>query len=157
MCPAVSVKLVTVRLRDQRSRGEERSIAVHIHREQPIHRPSEAYPLSGSIRKWDPEHRLVLALIACFHHAHLHMSRFQPFRCTVTRVIRSMSMTTESNPPINLVTVNTFPDRAKTVVGRVLDNVKGRYNIVHAGNAESESRRGLWPTWPSSKKLTVRH
>ena len=37
--------------------------------------------------------------------------------------------------PIYLVSVNTVPERANNVVGRVKENVKDRYNIVHAGNA----------------------
>lgn len=49
-----------------------------------------------------------------------------------------MSSTKHASGPINLVTVNTFPDRAKTVVGKVLANVGDRYDIVHAGNADSE-------------------
>ncbi|KAK5155639.1 hypothetical protein LTS14_005900 [Recurvomyces mirabilis] len=36
-----------------------------------------------------------------------------------------------------LVTVNNAPDRARKIVGRVIDDVKGTYNIVHAANAES--------------------
>lgn len=40
--------------------------------------------------------------------------------------------------PINLVSVNTAPDRAKKVIGAVIEEVKDRYNLVHAGNAESE-------------------
>ncbi|KAK4580187.1 hypothetical protein LTR86_000390 [Recurvomyces mirabilis] len=36
-----------------------------------------------------------------------------------------------------LVTVNNAPDRARKIVGRVIEDVKGTYNIVHAANAES--------------------
>jgi hypothetical protein len=43
-----------------------------------------------------------------------------------------------SSQPINLVSVNTVPERAKKVIGQVIDNVKDRYAIVHAGNSESE-------------------
>lgn len=39
--------------------------------------------------------------------------------------------------PINLVSVNTAPDRAKKVIGQVIENVSGKYSIVHAGNSES--------------------
>lgn len=36
-----------------------------------------------------------------------------------------------------LVTVNTAPERAKRLIGRVVEDVKDRYTIVHAANAES--------------------
>ncbi|WWC90306.1 uncharacterized protein L201_005239 [Kwoniella dendrophila CBS 6074] len=39
-----------------------------------------------------------------------------------------------SAAPVNLVSVNTAPDRAKKVIGAVIENVKDKYNIVHAGN-----------------------
>ncbi|KAK1926889.1 hypothetical protein DB88DRAFT_475937 [Papiliotrema laurentii] len=38
---------------------------------------------------------------------------------------------------VNLVSVNTVPERAKLVIGKVIDGVKGRYTIVHAGNSET--------------------
>ncbi len=40
--------------------------------------------------------------------------------------------------PFRLVTVNTAPERAKKIVGRVVEDVRETYTIVHAGNAESE-------------------
>lgn len=43
-----------------------------------------------------------------------------------------------SSTPINLVSVNTAPERAKKVIEAVIEQVKNRYNLVHAGNAESE-------------------
>jgi hypothetical protein len=39
---------------------------------------------------------------------------------------------------INIISVNTAPDRAKKVIGAVIEKVKDRYDLVHAGNAESE-------------------
>lgn len=39
--------------------------------------------------------------------------------------------------PFKLVTVNTAPDRAKRLIGRVVEDVKEQYTIVHAGNAAS--------------------
>ncbi len=39
--------------------------------------------------------------------------------------------------PYKLVTVNTAPDRAKRLIGRVVENVKEKYTIIHAGNAAS--------------------
>jgi hypothetical protein len=39
--------------------------------------------------------------------------------------------------PFALVTVNTAPDRAKRVIGRVVEDVKEQYTIIHAANAAS--------------------
>ncbi|KAJ7838122.1 hypothetical protein B0H14DRAFT_3459733 [Mycena olivaceomarginata] len=36
-----------------------------------------------------------------------------------------------------LVTVNTVPERAKRLIGRVVEDVKDRYTIVHVANVES--------------------
>ncbi|WRT64443.1 uncharacterized protein IL334_001375 [Kwoniella shivajii] len=44
-------------------------------------------------------------------------------------------MSTQTSAPVNLVSVNTAPDRAKKVIGQVIENVKDRYSIVHAGNS----------------------
>lgn len=41
--------------------------------------------------------------------------------------------------PYRLVTVNTAPDRAKRLIGRVVEDVKEQYTIIHAGNAASMS------------------
>nr|XP_031858610.1 uncharacterized protein CI109_005990 [Kwoniella shandongensis]KAA5525682.1 hypothetical protein CI109_005990 [Kwoniella shandongensis] len=40
-----------------------------------------------------------------------------------------------SKTPINLISVNTFPERAAKVIGAVIENVKDKYTIVHAGNS----------------------
>ena len=40
--------------------------------------------------------------------------------------------------PFTLVTVNTAPDRAKRLIGRVVEDVKDKYTITHAGNAASK-------------------
>jgi hypothetical protein len=37
--------------------------------------------------------------------------------------------------PFKLVTVNTAPDRAKRLIGRIVEDVKDKYPIVHAANA----------------------
>jgi len=34
------------------------------------------------------------------------------------------------------VTVNTAPERAKRLIGRVVENVKDKYTIIHAANVE---------------------
>lgn len=41
--------------------------------------------------------------------------------------------------PYKLVTVNNAPERAKRLIGRVVEEVKERYTIIHAGNADSKS------------------
>jgi hypothetical protein len=46
-----------------------------------------------------------------------------------------------SSQTINLVSVNTAPERAKKVIGTVIENVKDKYTIVHAGNSTCESTR----------------
>ncbi|BEJ15684.1 hypothetical protein CspHIS471_0502890 [Cutaneotrichosporon sp. HIS471] len=40
-----------------------------------------------------------------------------------------------SSQTVNLVSVNTAPERAQKVIGTVIDNVKDKYTIVHAGNS----------------------
>ncbi|KAK4962472.1 hypothetical protein LTR10_000098 [Elasticomyces elasticus] len=44
-----------------------------------------------------------------------------------------------SQKTYKLVTVNNAPERAKRLVGRVIEDLKDQYSIVHAGNAESTS------------------
>jgi len=39
--------------------------------------------------------------------------------------------------PFRLLTVNTSPERARRLVGRVVDNLADRYTIVHADNCAS--------------------
>jgi hypothetical protein len=41
--------------------------------------------------------------------------------------------------PFRLVTVNTAPERAKRLIGRVADTLKDRYTIIHLDNCESKS------------------
>ena len=41
--------------------------------------------------------------------------------------------------PFKLVTVNTAPDRAKRLIGRVVEDVKDKYTIIHAANAAGKS------------------
>lgn len=40
--------------------------------------------------------------------------------------------------PFRLVTVNTAPERAKRLIGRVAESLKDRYTIIHIDNCESE-------------------
>jgi hypothetical protein len=40
--------------------------------------------------------------------------------------------------PYKLVTVNTAPDRARRLIGRVVEDVKDRYTVIHAANVDSK-------------------
>ncbi|KAG9526389.1 hypothetical protein KCU77_g15727, partial [Aureobasidium melanogenum] len=42
--------------------------------------------------------------------------------------------------PFKLVTVNTAPERAYRLIGRVVENVKDKYTIIHAGNADNQEQ-----------------
>jgi hypothetical protein len=39
--------------------------------------------------------------------------------------------------PYKLVTVNTAPERAKRLIGRMVEALKDRYTIIYAANCES--------------------
>lgn len=43
-----------------------------------------------------------------------------------------------SSSPAGLLSANTVPERAKRLIGQMIENVKGKYNIYHAGNSESK-------------------
>lgn len=51
--------------------------------------------------------------------------------------------------PYKLVTVNTAPERAQRLIGRLVEALKDRYTIIHAANCESMPRPSL-----SRPKLT---
>jgi len=40
--------------------------------------------------------------------------------------------------PYKLVTVNTAPERAKLLIGRVVEDFKDKYTFIHAANVESK-------------------
>lgn len=40
-----------------------------------------------------------------------------------------------------LVTVNTAPERAKRLIGRVAEDLKDQYTILHVANADCKYRR----------------
>lgn len=40
--------------------------------------------------------------------------------------------------PFRLVTVNTAPERAKLLIGRMVEALKDRYTIIYEANCESE-------------------
>ncbi|WPH01180.1 Hypothetical protein R9X50_00401600 [Acrodontium crateriforme] len=48
----------------------------------------------------------------------------------------------EPKGPFKLVTVNNAPERAKRLVGRVVEALKEKYTIIHAANAESPEAAG---------------
>lgn len=50
-----------------------------------------------------------------------------------------MADTSKPQGPFKLVTVNTAPERAKRLIGRVVEDVKAEYTIIYAANAESKS------------------
>jgi mRNA degradation ribonuclease J1/J2 len=59
--------------------------------------------------------------------------------------------------PFNHVTVNTAPDRARRLIGRVVEDVKDQYTIIHAANAASidEVRKTVEETRPDVLVSTV--
>ncbi|AAW41377.1 hypothetical protein CNA08170 [Cryptococcus deneoformans JEC21] len=63
--------------------------------------------------------------------------------------ITTRAMSTPSSTPVNLISVNTAPDRANKVIGTVIENVKDKYSIVHAGN--STTIEGVKPLLESTQ------
>jgi hypothetical protein len=49
-----------------------------------------------------------------------------------------MAERTKPAGPFKLVTVNTVPERAKRLVGRVVEELSDRYTIIHAANVDSK-------------------
>lgn len=45
--------------------------------------------------------------------------------------------------PFRLVTVNTAPERAKRLIGRVAEALSDRYTIIHVDNCESEYSKSI--------------
>jgi hypothetical protein len=43
----------------------------------------------------------------------------------------------ERKGPFKLVTVNTAPERAKRLIGRMIEALKDRYDIEHVDNCQS--------------------
>lgn len=58
-------------------------------------------------------------------------------------LVFSICIITMSAPkgPFRLVTVNTAPERAKRLIGRVAEALSDRYTIIHVDNCESEYSR----------------
>ncbi|ODN76338.1 hypothetical protein L198_08114 [Cryptococcus wingfieldii CBS 7118] len=76
------------------------------------------------------------------------LRRTLPLLSSARTTIRTMSSTAPSSP-INLVSVNTHPDRAQRVIGSVIQSVKDKYTIVHAGN--STTIEGVKPLLESTE------
>ncbi|TYJ51355.1 hypothetical protein B9479_008081 [Cryptococcus floricola] len=76
------------------------------------------------------------------------LPRTLPLLSSARTTIRTMSSTAPSSP-INLVSVNTHPDRAQRVIGSVIQSVKDKYTIVHAGN--STTIEGVKPLLESTQ------
>lgn len=55
--------------------------------------------------------------------------------------------------PFRLVTVNTAPERARRLIGRMIEALKDRYTIIHVDNCESEQKQ---PILFQRTKLTSR-
>jgi hypothetical protein len=49
-----------------------------------------------------------------------------------------MSGLTSAQGPYKLVSVNTSSERAARMIGRLIEDVKDKYTIVHSANADSE-------------------
>lgn len=60
--------------------------------------------------------------------------------CYFPSSTRTMATKDQEHPlgPFKLVTVNTAPERAKRIVGRLCEEMKDRYIIDHVANSESE-------------------
>lgn len=47
-------------------------------------------------------------------------------------------MAQQRKGPFTLVTVNTAPERAKRLIGRMIEQLQDRYHIVHIANCSSD-------------------
>lgn len=52
-----------------------------------------------------------------------------------------MAETAKPAGPFKLVTVNTAPERAKKLIGRLIESVKDTYTIIHCQNVTGELAR----------------
>lgn len=77
----------------------------------------------------DPQHQILESPIPAAPPA----TNTRPF--LHRRIYKTMSQ--PSNPPITLLTVNTAPDRAKRLIGRMIEALKDSYNITHVDNCTS--------------------
>lgn len=55
------------------------------------------------------------------------------------KLLKSLKMSAKG--PFHLVTVNTAPERAKRLIGRVAEALKDQYTIIHVDNCESKHTR----------------
>lgn len=61
----------------------------------------------------------------------------KPPRCAFSSPISIQVTMSAPKGPFRLVTVNTAPERAQRLIGRVADNLKDRYTILHVDNCDS--------------------
>jgi hypothetical protein len=54
-----------------------------------------------------------------------------------TGVLFSLIMSQFRKGPFRLVTVNTAPERAKRLIGRMIEGLQDRYEIEHVANCSS--------------------
>jgi hypothetical protein len=64
------------------------------------------------------------------------MSNSTPFHSILTTQRPLKCSTGDPSGPYRLVTVNTAPERAKVIIGRVVEAVRERYTIDYVANAE---------------------
>jgi hypothetical protein len=57
----------------------------------------------------------------------------------------SINVVTNPLGPFKLVTVNTAPERAKRLIGRVAEALKEKYTILDVANVEGKPREGSKP------------
>ena len=57
--------------------------------------------------------------------------------------------------PFKLVTVNTAPERAKRLIGRVVESVKDKYEIIHSANIESKYARSVRTIFAYRRQLST--
>lgn len=57
--------------------------------------------------------------------------------------------------PFRLVTVNTAPERAKRLIGRLIEALKDDYDITYVDNSESMKPLGLLFRWPVLMSVVI--
>jgi hypothetical protein len=59
--------------------------------------------------------------------------------------------------PYKLVTVNTAPERAKRLIGRVVEALKDQYTIQHVANCESKSSSSVQTETRQACLMALKH
>ena len=108
------------------------------------------HTFSGAVRNaWILNPSLFLYIsLSQKHHVHVFS-----FLCTTFDIYKqNQKVIMAPKGPYKLVTVNTAPERAKRLVGRVTEELKDQYTILHVANCESTSL--LLRTTNEHKSLT---